>query len=87
MRPLLKSSFPLKYEGKDGAQNLQRDLRYIKIATNGRIPEDRSSSYLSNLIMKGKSTVVSKVPNLNVQQPYTTNTCPAATTAQLSSNH
>jgi hypothetical protein len=77
MRPLLKSSFPLKYEGKDGAQNLQRDLRYIKIATNGRIPEDRSSSYLSNLIMKGKSTVVSKVPNLEcTATPSTDHTQP-----------
>lgn len=53
MRPILKSLFYMKYEGKDGAQNLQRDLRYIKIATNSQIPEDQSLDHISNLISKG----------------------------------
>lgn len=61
MRPILKSLFYMKYEGKDGAQNLQRDLRYIKIATNSQIPEDQSLDHISNLISKGKSRVSSTV--------------------------
>lgn len=61
MRPILKSLFYMKYEGKDGAQNLQRDLRYIKIATNSQIPEDQSLDHINNLISKGKSSVSSTV--------------------------
>lgn len=68
MRPLLKSLFSLKCESKEGAQNLQHDLWYIKIATNGQIPKDNSPSYISSLMMKGKSTVTSKIPNLDTQQ-------------------
>ena len=52
MRPILTSLFPLKYEGKDGAQNLQRDLRYIKIATNGQIPEDQSLENINVILTK-----------------------------------
>ena len=77
MRPILKSFFPLKYEGKDGAQNLQRDLRYIKIATNGQIPEDQSLENINVILTKGKSRVSSTVgnfdtPSSNSMMPQTT---------------
>ena len=80
MRPILKSLFPLKYEGKDGAQNLQRDLRYIKIATNGQIPEDQSLENINVILTKGKSRVSSTVgnfdntPSSNSMMPQTTET-------------
>lgn len=64
MRPILKSLFYMKYEGKDGAQNLQRDLRYIKIATNSQIPEDQSLDHINNLISKGKSRVPAQLTHL-----------------------
>ena len=61
VRPALKASFPQKYVGKDGNQHLQRDLRYMKVACSGKIPNDLSSQNISALLIKGKSKVSSVV--------------------------
>ncbi|KAK3089605.1 hypothetical protein FSP39_004952 [Pinctada imbricata] len=61
MRPVLKSFFPMKYFGKDGAQNLQRDLRYLKISCDGKIPEDQSKDNINCLLGQGKSRVSDSV--------------------------
>ncbi|XP_078315532.1 uncharacterized protein LOC144619952 [Crassostrea virginica] len=83
MRPILKSLFPLNYEGKDGAQNLQRDLRYIKIATNGQIPEDQSLENINVILTKGKSRVSSTVGNFDT--PSSNSMMPQTTEIQLTS--
>ena len=83
MRPILKSLFPLKYEGKDGTQNLQRDLRYIKIATNGQIPEDQSLENINVILTKGKSRVSSTVGNFDT--PSSNSVMPQTTEIQLTS--
>ncbi|KAK3107833.1 hypothetical protein FSP39_023146 [Pinctada imbricata] len=57
VRPVLKSFFPEKYVGKDGNQNLQRDLRYLKIASFGKIPLDLGEKNISILLQRGKSKV------------------------------
>ena len=48
-RPVLKCLFPAKYVGKDGNQNLQCDIRYLKVACAGKIPQ-----YLTMHNVKGK---------------------------------
>ena len=58
-RPRLRRLFPNKYKGKDEIQQLLRDVRYMKIAVDGKIPHisnnDRENFLL--LIEKGKSKV------------------------------
>ena len=83
MRPILKSLFPLQYEGKDGAQNLHRDLRYIKIAINGQIPEDQSLENINVILTKGKSRVSSTVGNFDT--PSSNSVMPQTTEIQLTS--
>ena len=39
VKPILLQRFPHKYMGKNGNQNLLRDMRYMKLTTNGNIPQ------------------------------------------------
>jgi hypothetical protein len=59
MRPKLQRHFPNIYKGKDGNQRLLRDTRLLKIACNGKIPEQTPNERddLQELIRKGKSKV------------------------------
>ena len=59
VRPRLQRLFPNKYKGKDGMQQLLRDVRYIKIAVNGKIPlvSDNDRKNFQLLIEKGKNKV------------------------------
>lgn len=59
----MKFLVSLKSEGKDWTQNLQRDLRYTKIATNGQIFEDETLERINSLITKVKFRVSSTVAN------------------------
>lgn len=46
-----------KYIGKNGNQQLQKDIRFLKLATNGKIPPNltnMSASELNELIMVGR---------------------------------
>ena len=83
MRPILKSLFPLKYEGKDGAENLQRYLRYIKVATHRQIPEDQSLENINVILTKRKSRVSSTVGNIDT--PSNNSMMPQTTEIQLTS--
>jgi hypothetical protein len=59
VRPRLQRLFPNKYKGKDGMQQLLRDVRYMKIAVDGKIPpvSDNDKENFRILIEKGKSKV------------------------------
>lgn len=59
VRPRLQRLFPDKYKGKDGMQQLLRDIRYVKIAVDGKIPpvSDNDKENFRSLIRKGKSKV------------------------------
>lgn len=59
VRPRLQRLFPNKYKGKDGMQQLLRDIRYMKIAVDGKIPpvSDDDRENFRSLIQKGKSKV------------------------------
>ena len=59
VRPRLQRLFPNKYKGKDGMQQLLRDVRYMKIAVDGKIPpvSDNDRENFRSLIKKGKSKV------------------------------
>ncbi|XP_033734636.1 uncharacterized protein LOC117323489 [Pecten maximus] len=72
VKPRLQLAFLAKYKGKDGNQLLQRDLRYIKLATQGKIPSNITSispAELENLIKNGKKTVSAKFKLDNYEKP------------------
>ena len=52
VRPKLLVSNPVRYKGKDGNNNLQRDLRLIKLATGGKIPTTETKEGFRSLIEK-----------------------------------
>ncbi|XP_060063052.1 uncharacterized protein LOC132543554 [Ylistrum balloti] len=63
LKPRLQFAFQNKYVGKDGHQALQKDLRFIKIATSGKIPANLStmnSKDLEGLLNAGKKMVSAK---------------------------
>ena len=96
IKPVLKAHFPLKYVGKDGAQNLQRDIRHLKIACDGKIPEDKTCENIGMLLRKGKNKVtdavgdfsdvthVLKVPSSNPDSTCNSSTAPATSTCNSS---
>ena len=57
VRLRLQRLFLIKYKGKDGMQQLLRDVRYMKIAVDGKIPSvsDNDRENFRSLIKKGKS--------------------------------
>ena len=59
VRPRLQRLFQNKYKGKDGMQQLLRDVRYMKIAVDGKIPpaSGNDREIFRALIEKGKSMV------------------------------
>ena len=57
MRPRLITANPTKYRGKEGRQELNKDLRYLKVATKGKIPSSATSDELKELIISGKRSV------------------------------
>ena len=67
MRPHLLVADPIKYKDKDGKQTLNKDLRFIKLATNGKIPEQCRPDILSDLILKGKRMVALETDAVRVQ--------------------
>ncbi|XP_033763889.1 uncharacterized protein LOC117345053 [Pecten maximus] len=64
-----------KYIGKEGLQKLLKDVRFLKIATNGKIPPNlhsMSAEELDDLIAKGKMQVSSKFEVKDVSTEGTT---------------
>ena len=61
VRPRLQRHLPELYKGKEGNQKLLRDVRYLKISCNGKIPPvtENDRENLEELIQKGKDKVVS----------------------------
>ncbi len=63
VRPRLRSLFPNVYKGKDGNQKLLRDVRYLKISCEGKIPpvtkDDREN--FEKLLREGKEKVVETI--------------------------
>ena len=59
VRPRLQRLFPNKYKGKDGMLQLLSDVRYMKIAVDGKIPpvSDNDRENFLSLIKKGKGKV------------------------------
>ena len=59
VRPRLQNLFPEEYKRKDGKQRLLRDVRYLKIATDGKIPPitQNDKDNVRNLLRKGKNKV------------------------------
>lgn len=69
MRPRLMKEFPGKYVGHEGTGKLQVDLRYIKLATKGSVPniDTNDKETLTELIMQGKQLA----GKLNLKDPGT----------------
>lgn len=59
VRPRLQRSFPSLYHGKEGNQKLLRDVRYLKIACDGKIPPITANDgeNLEKLVRKGRNKV------------------------------
>lgn len=60
VRPRLQRLFPDLYKGKDGNQRLLRDVRFLKIACSGNIPQETENDKekLKELIYQGKNKVI-----------------------------
>lgn len=60
VRQRLQRLFPDLYKGKDGNQRLLRDVRFLKIACNGNIPEETANKRekLTELIYQGRNKVI-----------------------------
>ncbi len=86
--PRLQNLFPEEYKGKDGKQRLLRDVRYLKVATDGKIPPitQNDKDNMKNLLRKGKNKVSKDIgftpesgnflkPNTDVEEPDSDATC------------
>ena len=57
LRPAMKAHFPHRYGGQAGAQRMHKEMRLIKIACGGKIPNDVTKENITSLIEKGRSKV------------------------------
>jgi hypothetical protein len=71
VRPKLLVSNVTRYKGKDGNNNLQRDIRLIKIATGGQIPTAESKESFHQLIEKGKAKLAENEIDVDMQEQNT----------------
>lgn len=78
MKPKLKVLFPKKYANRDGNVQLMKDLRLIKVATGGKIPDTVTVANVEMLIRRGKDK--SNFFNTDIEPDVTLSQYPTSTT-------